>query len=131
MNTRMNVNMKANMKRNSNRAEMLVRRNKRRYMVRAAAGGIFLAGLLLIIAFGSMFVSAINTNAKSPDTGSYTKMYKSIKIESGDCLWSIADEYMSVGYTDKTEFIDEVCRINHLNDSEIHSGEYLCIPYYG
>ena len=127
MNTRMNVNMKANMKRNSNRAEMLVRRNKRRYMVRAAAGGIFLAGLLLIIAFGSMFVSAINTNAKSPDTGSYTKMYKSIKIEAGDCLWSIADEYMSDDM-DIREAVYMICDTNDVDANTLYAGQTLSIP---
>ncbi len=118
------------MKRENTRVKKLVRRNKRRYMMRAAASAVLFAGLLMVIAFSGMVISATSTNAKSPDTGSYEKMYKSVMVEQGDCLWDIADRYMSVGYDDKADYVQEIRELNQLIDSEIHYGDYLCVPYY-
>lgn len=119
------------MKRNYNsRTQKLVRKNKRRYKMRSAISAVCLAGFLMSVAFCGMVMSATKTNAKDPDTGSYTKMYKSIMVEQGDCLWDIADRYMSVGYDDKEEYIQEILELNQMTDSEIHFGDYLCIPYY-
>lgn len=117
-------------KSNNSRVQKLVRRNKRRYKFHAAMSAVFLAGFLMAVGFCGFILSATNTNAEDPDTGSYTKMYKSVMVEQGDCLWDIADRYMSVGYDDKSEYIDEILRINQMNDTEIHYGDYLCIPYY-
>lgn len=122
--------MKKDNKRNNSRVQKLVSKNKRRYKMHAALSAVFLAGFLMAVAFCGMFLSATKTNAENPDTGSYTKMYKSVMVEQGDCLWDIADRYMSVGYDDKSEFIQEIRELNQMTGSEIHYGDYLCIPYY-
>lgn len=122
--------MKKDNKRNNSRVQKLVRRNKRRYKTHAALSAVFLAGFLMAVAFCGMVLSATKTNAENPDTGGYTKMYKSVMVEQGDCLWDIADRYMSIGYDDKGEFIQEIRELNQMTGSEIHYGDYLCIPYY-
>lgn len=114
----------------NSKTQKLVRKNKRRYKMHALLSAVFLAGFLMAVAFCGMVVSATKTNASNPDTGGYTKMYKSIMVEQGDCLWDIADRYMSVGYDDKAEYIQEIQELNQMTDSEIHYGDYLCIPYY-
>lgn len=58
------------------------------------------------------------------------KYYTSIQIESGDTLWEIADEYISDEYSDIYEYIAEVCTINHISEDEIHTGQYIVVPYY-
>ena len=115
---------------NTNRTQKLIKKNKRRYRLHAAFSAVFFAGFLLAVAFCSLVFSATKTNAGSPDTGGYTKMYKSIMIEQGDSLWDIADQYMSVGYDNKADYIEEILEMNGLNSTTIHCGEYLCIPYY-
>lgn len=37
---------------------------------------------------------------------------------------------MTDEYTDITEYINEICTINHIDESDIHYGDYLTIPYY-
>ena len=104
----------------NSKTQKLVRKNKRRYKMHALLSAVFLAGFLMAAAFCGMVVSATKTNASNPDTGGYTKMYKSIMVEQGDCLWDIADRYMSVGYDDKAEYIQEIQELNQMTDSEIH-----------
>lgn len=55
--------------------------------------------------------------------------YKSIEVEAGDTLWTIADEYMGNEFTDREDYIDEVKRLNHLSTDTIQAGAYLIVPY--
>jgi len=58
------------------------------------------------------------------------KYYTSIQIKNGDTLWSIAKKYITDDYNNIQEYIDEVKSINQLGPDDIHSGQYLTIPYY-
>ena len=57
--------------------------------------------------------------------------YKTIQIEEGDTLWTLADQYMGNSSFDRQEYIDEVKEMNHLTSDTIESGAYLMIPYVG
>ena len=57
--------------------------------------------------------------------------YTSIEVEQGDTLCAIADTYMQNSGMTEQEYIDEICRLNHISDSDsIHEGGNLVIPYY-
>ena len=58
------------------------------------------------------------------------KYYTSIKIQKGDTLWSIAEEYMTQEYENTRDYIDEIIRLNHLSSDKIHYGKFLVVPYY-
>lgn len=75
------------------------------------------------IIFGSTKAQA------APAEPSY-KYYTSIQVQKGDTLWNIASEHISGEYASMTDYIEEICEINHVSDSDIHSGQYLTIPYY-
>lgn len=81
---------------------------------------------LVVVCF--LLTGTIRTQAASTEP-SY-KYYTSICIRKGDTLWSIANTYMSDGYHDIHEYIEEVCELNHIEDSEIHYGQYITVPYY-
>ena len=68
--------------------------------------------------------------ADSNDTSSRYKYYTSVCVESGDSLWSIAEEYITVDYENIYEYIEEVKEMNHLHSDFLKSGTRLCIPYY-
>lgn len=58
------------------------------------------------------------------------KYYTSIEIESGDTLWSIAEQFRTAEYISVQDYIKEVKEINGLSGDSITSGCYLIIPYY-
>lgn len=85
---------------------------------------IIICGVLL----GSSIMAS--GHSKASDSPAAFKYYTSIRIEKGDTLWSIANDYMSAEYEDVHAYIAEVKELNQLEYSEIHSGQYLTIPYY-
>jgi LysM repeat protein len=54
----------------------------------------------------------------------------SIRVESGDTLWTIADEYIDGFNIDKDDYIKEICKINEISKNDIHAGDYIVVPYY-
>ncbi len=86
----------------------------------------FISILTISILTNSFLTKAVNNEQPT----SY-KYYKSIEIEKGDTLWSIASEYMDEEhYKNKTEYIREVKQINSLGSDKIISGRHIIIPYY-
>ena len=59
------------------------------------------------------------------------KYYKSIQIQKGYTLWSIATENMDVNYYKNTsEYVKEIKTINALVSDRVTAGNYMIIPYY-
>ena len=103
---------------------------KREVVVRRQRG-ILAISIILIITLGILLGSSMNALASSDkDISSYNKYYISIRIESGDTLWTIADEYIDGFNLSKTDYIDEICQINGISEDNIHAGDYIVVPYY-
>lgn len=96
---------------------------KRKIMILLATAFLIVIGSMI---FGNSFSSA---KAESDDVEIMYKYYKSIEIESGDSLWSLAQEY-KLADTDTQDYIDELIEINDLESETIHSGQYLIVIYY-
>ena len=105
-----------------------VRRQYWRQAVAAIAAAILAA--LLATSVGMMLTERAATADSLLMSTSRTVGYRSVQIEAGDTLWSIADREMGEGWTDKQDFIRAVEQVNRLTDGVIHAGAYLCIPYY-
>lgn len=104
-------------------------RKHRRCGHRAGKQYLFLFGVLSILVVTCVFTFAITSNAKQEHA--LHKYYTSIQIEDGDSLWSIAQEYSNVEmYADYDAYISEVKQLNHMTGEDIHSGQYLIVPYY-
>lgn len=63
------------------------------------------------------------------------KVYKSVEIQTGDSLWSIAsdyynDDYTHIHYDDINDYIKELKSMNSLKDDVIHSGANITVAYY-
>ena len=59
--------------------------------------------------------------------------YKSVQLEKGDSLWSIAQRYRR---TEDSiyEYMDELAEANHLSlkdRNNLQEGDYLVVSYYG
>ena len=99
--------------------------------------GRFMTGITALVmimslsfGFGSIFSSAHDDKAESPSEERY---YKSVQIEKGDSLWSIAQRYR--GTEDSVyEYMDELAEANHLSlkdRNHLQEGDYLVVSYYG
>ena len=113
------ISEKAN--RSLQKREAVVRRQK----------GILAVVIILLISLGILLGGSMNAFASSKaDVASYNKYYTSIRVESGDTLWSIADKYISEFNLTKEDYIKEICHLNHISEDDIHAGAYIIIPYY-
>ena len=74
--------------------------------------------LVLIVMCCSFVVAAFNPKYEFEEE-KYT-------VQSGDCLWYIANDYCPKGM-DKWEYIDLVMERNNLSDSIIHPGQTLIV----
>lgn len=87
--------------------------------------------ILVIISLGILLGTTINALASSnADPASYNKYYTSIRVEAGDTLWTIADEYIADLDIDKMEYIQEICNLNQIQEDDIKAGEYIIVAYY-
>ncbi|MCD8300489.1 MAG: LysM peptidoglycan-binding domain-containing protein [Clostridiales bacterium] len=94
-----------------------------RHQMAALTAGISVAIVLTVIG-GSRLHTAMASDAYSIST-----CYTSVCIAPGDTLWSIADEYMDSGWSDKESYIEDIRAINHLTDDDIQAGAYIVVPY--
>ena len=107
------------------RSEMKKRRQlaKRRMVI--------LLATLFVVTVGSIVCGSIFSSAKDPATDiPQHKYYKSITIEEGESLWSIAQEYRTDAYKDTCEYIHELKELNGLTSETIHEGQHLIVAYY-
>ena len=89
---------------------------------------IFL-GIVLVVGI-SLSYHAIRSNANTEIGEVNYKYYKSVLLNYGDSLWSVAEEYADSHYSDTETYISEVMQINHLKTEDVDAGQYLIIPYY-
>ena len=92
---------------------------------------ILLLALTLIITIGSIVFGTIFSTAKDPATDiPQYKYYKSITIEEGDSLWSLASTYYTKEYTSLSDYINEIKRMNGLSSDVLYAGNYLLVPHF-
>lgn len=58
------------------------------------------------------------------------KCYRSVEIENGDSLWSIARQYYTSDWKDLESYIEEIKQFNGISNDTIQAGGYLAVPYY-
>ena len=87
--------------------------------------------MLTVIVFSFLLIGTMSviTNSNAEKSDHYNKNFKTIVIENGDTLSSIAEEY-AINPADYKDYIEEVKNINNLKNDTIHYGCYLLIPVY-
>ena len=88
--------------------------------------------LLMILAFCSGFFghTLLNARAEEAQLPKLKRYYTSVQLHQGDSLWDLAEQYrVGSGYS-RTEYVEELKRMNGLKSEQIHSGEYLTVVYF-
>ncbi|MBQ2406420.1 MAG: LysM peptidoglycan-binding domain-containing protein [Lachnospiraceae bacterium] len=84
--------------------------------------------ILIFMLSIKVFASKIDTVNESATS---TKYFKSVQIEKGDTLWSIATKNMDYNhYKNINSYLREIKNMNSLKSDNIISGTYIIIPYY-
>jgi LysM repeat protein len=91
---------------------------------------IWVMTLCLVIAVAVTYGSFISAAMSKSEKKTLYKYYTSIEIQSGDTLWELANDYITAEYISIHDYINEVKRINALENDKIHEGQYLTVPYY-
>ena len=93
-------------------------------------------GFLLIAVLSVMVISGffghnlMQAMAEEEESIYYNKYYTSIRLEQGDTLWSIAEQYNVNSNKSMNEYIHELREMNSLCGDTIHAGNYLTVCYY-
>ncbi|SFN44144.1 LysM domain-containing protein [Pseudobutyrivibrio sp. UC1225] len=103
--------------RKNTKAERIVRNRK-----------IMLAVATVIVSFFIGFMLHSSKAAAENSRPVYT-YYTSYEIQSGDTLWTVADQFMTPEFSDKEAFIDNIKKLNHIDGDKITAGKYIVIEY--
>lgn len=110
-------------------ARRKIKKHQRQMQVRRNIAMLSLFVTLTLMA-SVLFVS-ISSQAGNVNDDMSCKCFKSIQIEKGDTLWSIANENMDIEhYSNTSEYVREVKSINSLASDRIVAGNYIIVPYY-
>ena len=110
--------------------EYRIERNRARRLRHFRRQCIMIVLTVVLVLIFTISYHAIVSKATSASEEVAYKYYKSIEINSGDSLWSIAETYAGEEYASEQNYIDEVKLINHMSDDSLTSGQYLIVPYY-
>lgn len=88
----------------------------------------FALAVLVVLCCGLILFHKTVSTASSENP--CEKCYKSIEIQKGDSLWSIAQNYCSKEWNSIPDYIEEVKQFNGLHQDELTAGNYIAIPYY-
>ena len=115
-----------------NKQEIRYRSNRRRQRALAKRRMLLLLTTLLLITIGKIVFGSCFSFAKDNESSANQqfKYYKSIMIEAGDSLWSIAEEYKTEHHESTQDYIDDLVVLNDLSSETIHAGQYLMVIYY-
>ena len=93
---------------------------------------LFKISFMVFFAIFLCVAGILNITAEGSDRP-VQKQYKSIQIEEGDTLWSIAIEYNDEALSNDStnEYIEDIKSINNLvRDDKITAGNYIIVPVY-
>lgn len=77
----------------------------------------------------SFFFNSISSEASIESNRTY-KYFKSVEVQNGDTLWSIAEANKDDHYVSTEQYIKEVKSMNSLSNNTITVGQHILIPYY-
>lgn len=111
----------------SYRSIAAARRKKRnRILLQRCA---LVAFVITLVVLGiCLFAPSVKANAESDV--SYEKRIVSVRVTENDSLWKIAERFYCSEKESIRDFIEDIKKINHLENDTIYPDTYLVIQYY-
>lgn len=95
---------------------------------------IFITVIILAVCISiivcRMEIMAAQERKPQYEDSSACRYYKSIRINAGDTLWDIAEEYRNADEESVTEYIELLKTVNNLDSDVIYEGCYLTVSYF-
>ena len=85
---------------------------------------IFLVVLILI---GSSVIGLVSGSSVASSLS--TNQYYFVEIESGDTLWTIAENY-TPDDMDVRRVVFDICKVNDIQAEDVHDGMNIIVPVY-
>ena len=105
--------------------------NRQRRLNQIKLHTLALAISIITVITLSILLISFSTEANDMEHQPSYKYYKSVEIEKGDTLWSIANvNFDPAHYKDINEYVSEVMKLNTLYSDDIVAGHYVIVPYY-
>ncbi len=92
---------------------------------------LYSCAIIIVVALIVFVLIGIGRNSKKVNAsvdGRY--IYKSVMVQSGETLWSIAAEHQNSYNGSLDEYIEEIMSINNMYDDSIKAGDYIIIPVF-
>ncbi len=110
-------------------------RNRRRREEVARQKRTILFSIIALILGIVLAFSVLGTNAQATGADQATdpcyKYYKELYVQSGDTLWTIAEQYTDGSVSEVQHYISEIRTINNMHSLEtLKAGTYIIVPYY-
>lgn len=102
--------------------------NRLKTIIRSNQLIVLISIFIFVVMILSFSIISMQVNAEK--SVSSEKLIKSVKVEKGDSLWSIASENITEDYKDINAYIYEIMKCNSLTTDVIHEGNYIIVPYY-
>lgn len=93
----------------------------------------FMTALVIIVITVCVILFTNKNVTNADENGEFVKLnkyYKTITIETGDSLWSIASEYKTGSHKTTKEYVKELKSMNNLSSDQIVSGQKLLVAYF-
>ena len=91
---------------------------------------IWTLGIIILLCAVIFSVGFITKTVTASRNNERIKLVTSIEVQKGDTLWEIASIYMSDEYDNLNDYIHEIKLSNGMTSDEIHTGNFLILPYY-
>lgn len=90
---------------------------------------LFIVTVMILFVSCAFFGNILTSAQDKSDKYTSNDCYKSIAIQYGDTLWSIAEQYMSDDYSSVQDYVKHLKKINDLKSDELEAGKYLIVTY--
>ena len=85
---------------------------------------------MITVLIMSMLIFEKNDSLKTSAHSDRELYYKSVLVEDGDTIWSIAKENMTEEWPSVQAYVNAIMKLNQKDSDSIYAGMYLSIPYY-